>query len=129
MKSDLYRTIDANYNRYQEGIRVAEDLLRYELNSPLSKRLKTLRHIRLPNYKEVIRHRDVKGDILKTTVKSEKVRENLEDIIIANLKRAQQSARVLEECYKIYDLHTSELFKNARYALYEIEKDILISND
>ena len=126
MKSDLpLRTIDANFNRYKEGIRVVEDILRYEFNSPLAKELKKLRHIKLPNYEKIIQKRDSLNDILKISTKEEQTRETLKDIIIANLKRAQESARVLEEIFKITDKSLSEKFKSSRYFLYNIEKEIL----
>jgi len=126
VKSNLpFRTIDANFNRFQEGIRVVEDILRYEYNSPLAKELKNIRHIRLPNYEEIIEKRDSLNDILKSSTKSEQNREDLHAIVIANLKRAEQSARVLEEIYKISDTKISEYFKNARYLLYNYEKEIL----
>jgi len=126
VKSDLpLRTIDANLNRFKEGIRVVEDILRYEFNSPLAKELKNLRHIRLPNYEEIIKHRDSINDILKPSIKKELRRDSIKDIIISNLKRAQESARVLEEIYKLIDIKTSEKFKNARYMLYNYEKEIL----
>jgi len=119
------RTVDANLNRFKEGIRVVEDILRYEFNSPLSKELKNLRHIAIPNYEEIIKHRDSINDILKPSTKKELKRADLKSIIIANLKRAQESARVLEEIYKLIDIKTSEEFKNARYLLYNYEKEIL----
>ncbi len=121
----LFRTIDANINRYKEGIRVVEDILRYEFDSSLAKELKKLRHINIPNYKKVLEFRNASDDILKPSTKSEKNRNSLEDIIISNLKRAQESSRVLEEIYKIYDIITSEKFKSARYKLYDLEKEIL----
>lgn len=126
MKSNLpLRTVDANFNRYKEGIRVIEDILRYEFNSPLAKKLKNLRHINLPNYEEIINHRDSINDILKPSTKDELKRQNIKDIIIANIKRAQESARVLEELFKIEDINISEKFKNSRYLLYNYEKEIL----
>ena len=126
MKSNLpLRTIDANLNRFKEGIRVVEDILRYEYNSSIAKELKNLRHIKLPNYEEIIKHRDSINDILKPSTKDELKRDSIKDIIISNLKRAQESARVLEEIYKIIDIKTSEKFKNARYKLYNYEKEIL----
>ena len=126
MKNKLpLRTIDANFNRYKEGIRVVEDILRYEFNSPLAKELKNLRHIKIPNYDEMIKHRDSINDILKTSTKDELKRGSIKDIIISNLKRAQESARVLEEIFKIEDKNLSEKFKNSRYFLYNIEKEIL----
>ena len=51
-------------------------------------------------------------------------RESLQDLQIANLKRAQESSRVLEECFKLIDFEISELFKVIRYELYELEKEI-----
>ncbi len=126
MKSNLpLRTIDANLNRFKEGIRVVEDILRYEYNSPLAKELKEIRHIKIPNYDEIIKHRDSMNDILKPSTKEELKRGSIKDIIISNLKRAEESARVLEEIYKIIDINTSETFKNARYKLYNYEKEIL----
>jgi len=126
VKSNLpLRTVDANFNRYKEGIRVIEDILRYEFNSPLAKKLKNLRHINLPNYEEIINHRDSINDILKPSTKDELKRQNIKDIIIANIKRAQESARVLEELFKIEDINISEKFKNSRYLLYNYEKEIL----
>jgi thiamine-phosphate pyrophosphorylase len=124
VKSNLYRTIDANLNRFKEGIRVVEDILRYEFNSPLAKKLKEIRHIKVPEYDKIISFRDSNNDILKPSTKSEQKRVSLEDIIIANLKRAQESARVLEEVYKIYNINLSEEFKNKRYQLYSLEKEI-----
>jgi len=119
------RTLDANLNRFKEGIRVVEDILRYEFNSSLAKELKKLRHIQIPNYEEIVKKRDSINDILKPSTKEELNRTDLKSIIIANLKRAQESARVLEEIYKLEDLETSEKFKNARYLLYNFEKEIL----
>ena len=127
MKSNLpLRTIDANLNRFKEGIRVVEDILRYEFNSDLAKELKTIRHIKIKNYEEIIKKRDSINDILKTSIKEELKRDSLKDIIISNLKRAQESARVLEEIYKLIDLDISEEFKKARYKLYNLEKEIIL---
>jgi len=124
--SDLpFRTIDANLNRFKEGIRVVEDILRYEYNSPLAKELKNLRHIKLPDYEKIIKYRDSQKDILKPSTKSEQTRKTLKDVVISNLKRAQESARVLEEVFKLNDVKLSEEFKNARYKLYTLEKEIL----
>jgi len=125
--SDLpFRTIDANLNRFKEGIRVVEDILRYEYNSPLAKELKNLRHIKLPDYEKIIKYRDSQKDILKPSTKSEQTRKTLKDVVISNLKRAQESARVLEEVFKLNDVKLSEEFKNARYKLYTLEKEILV---
>ena len=105
----LFRTIDANINRFKEGIRVVEDILRYEYNSPLAKELKNLRHIKIPEYEQFVQYRDSINDILKPSTKTEQTRNSIKDIIISNLKRAQESARVLEESFKLYDIIISEI--------------------
>ena len=127
-KSNIFRVIDANINRYKEGIRVVEDIYRYVYNNKqISSSLKNLRHIKLPiDIKELLSTRDSINDVLKSSTKSEQNRETIEDIIIANLKRAQESARVLEEVFKLIDIKTSEVFKKSRYELYNMEKDILL---
>jgi len=126
-KNNLLRVIDANLNRYKEGIRVVEDIYRYIYNDKnISSTLKSLRHITLPiSQKELLQTRDSINDVLKSSTKSEQKRENLESIIIANIKRSQESARVLEEIFKLIDIKTSEKFKENRYLLYNIEKEIL----
>ena len=45
-------------------------------------------------------------------------------IKIANIKRAQESARVLEEILKLIDIKEAQRFKEIRYLLYEIETNI-----
>jgi len=102
-----------------------EDILRYEFSSPIAAELKNLRHIKLPDYEKYLQKRDSINDILKKSTKDELKRANLKDIIISNLKRAQESARVLEEIFKLYDVNISEKFKKSRYLLYNYEKEIL----
>jgi thiamine-phosphate pyrophosphorylase len=127
--NNLLRVIDANINRYKEGIRVVEDLYRYIYNDKdISSTLKSLRHIKLPlSQKELLQNRDSINDVLKTSTKSEQNRKDLEGIIIANLKRAEESARVLEELFKLIDIETSEKFKTNRYKLYNLEKEIILN--
>jgi len=124
--NSLLRVIDANINRYKEGIRVVEDIYRYIYNNKeIAYKLKNIRHINIPiNIKELLSARDSINDVLKSSTKSEQTRKNLENIIIANIKRSEESARVLEEIFKLIDIQTSELFKNNRYSLYNIEKII-----
>lgn len=122
----LHRLIDANLNRLREGIRVVEDIQRYVFdNKELSKKLKTLRHkARVKDEKEYLASRDIVGDVLKQTTKSEKSRADLTSVMIANIKRAEESSRVLEECLKLIDTDEAENFKQIRYELYDIEKSL-----
>jgi len=120
----IERLIDANLNRLREGIRVIEDINRYVHNhSQLTHRLKALRHQLQEAYNpNRIVYRDIENDIQKESIPSELSRTTLNDIIVANFSRAEESARVLEESFKLIDTKLSELFKTLRYELYALEK-------
>lgn len=130
--SSILRLIDANLNRLREGIRVIEDIRRYcfddKENATL---LKNLRHkVRIDSYFEkLLSSRDIVNDVLKTTTKSEKGRKDLIALQIANIKRAEESARVLEESLKLYNEDESQKFKDIRYKLYDIEIKLFTCKD
>jgi len=122
----LLRLVDANLNRLKEGIRVIEDICRfvYEFKEEASK-LKNLRHsARTSCLLEALANRDIIGDISKNTTNTEKQRENINSLLIANFKRAEESARVLEESLKLINADEAEEFKKIRYSLYDIEKSL-----
>ena len=123
MNENYLRLIDANLNRLREGIRVVEDIFRYIYNDKQTAlKLKELRHLsRLENYIELLETRDVKNDVLRSSIKSEQNRSDLYSILIANFKRAQESSRVLEEFIKLTSIKDSENFKYIRYELYNLE--------
>ena len=123
MNENYLRLIDANLNRLREGIRVVEDIFRYIYNDKQTAlKLKELRHLsRLENYIELLETRDVKNDVLRSSIKSEQNRSDLYSILIANFKRAQESSRVLEEFTKLTSIKDSENFKYIRYELYNLE--------
>jgi len=124
MTKENLRLLDANLNRLREGIRVVEDIYRYIFNNKeVSSQLKELRHkARISLYDELLDSRDIQNDVLKHSTASEQNRTNLDSILIANFKRAQESSRVLEEFGKLINSETSENFKNIRYRLYHLEK-------
>lgn len=123
MKSNNLRLIDANLNRLREGIRVVEDIFRYIYNDKqTASKLKNLRHLsRIDIYTQMLETRDVENDVLRESIKSEQNRDDLYSILIANFKRAQESARVLEEFSKLISIEDSENFKYIRYELYTLE--------
>ncbi len=127
MTKENLRLLDANLNRLREGIRVVEDIYRYIFNDKTtSSKLKKLRHkVRIDNYKELLDSRDIQNDVLRASIKSEQNRSDLNSILIANFKRAQESARVLEEFGKLISAEVSEDFKYIRYELYHLEKSII----
>jgi len=120
----IERLIDANLNRLKEGIRVIEDINRYIYDDQaLTSTLKQLRHTLQPAYNlNRLRYRDIENDVQKKSIDSELKRSSIDDLIIANFSRAQESARVLEESFKLIDPSLSELCKEVRYGLYGVEK-------
>jgi len=129
LSPELYRVIDANLNRLKEGIRVVEDIMRYrDNNKTLSQKLKNLRHkARVDETRELLKYRDSINDVLRASSESELNRSDTLSILSANFKRAQESARVLEELYKLKNIQYSENFKYIRYELYNLEKEIILN--
>ena len=127
---ELFRVIDANLNRLKEGIRVVEDIMRYrDNNQALAKKLKSLRHLaRFDDIQALLKNRDSINDVLRSSIASELQRTDINSILIANFKRAQESSRVLEELFKLQDPKQSENFKSIRYSLYNLEKEILLTH-
>lgn len=125
MTNKVERLIDANLNRLREGIRVLEDINRYIYNSKaLTSKLKHLRHSIAKAYDtNRIVHRDIAGDVQKQSIASELNRQSIDDILIANFSRTQESARVLEESFKLISVELSQHFKTIRYELYALEKE------
>lgn len=129
----VLRVLDANCNRAREGFRVAEDVARFILNdSRLLNRLKKLRHEVTAAEKSLFKShqvrfaaRDVEKDLGKSNrEKSEKVRTNPKDLLKANLKRAQEALRSLEEFSKLIRHPSSAKFKKMRYECYRIEEEV-----
>lgn len=127
----IERLIDANLNRLKEGIRVIEDINRYVYDDySLTSALKQLRHNLQSAYNQNrLHYRDIENDVQKKSIDTELKRNSIDDLIIANFSRAQESARVLEESFKLIDHSLSELFKEVRYTLYGLEKSFFIHNE
>jgi len=128
------RIIDANLNRIGEGLRLLEDIARLLLNdAALTQQLKTMRHELVKGdwsfNKQLLQARNSEGDvgINIETPEQEKQRE-LPLMVVANARRVQESLRTLEELAKIPDITPkldSEKFKQARFNLYSIERNLL----
>jgi thiamine-phosphate pyrophosphorylase len=133
MNKKIYRIIDANANRLREALRVCEDIARFILSDKkITQRFKSLRHrtfsaIKKINDSEKIlaKFREPEKDVGKKTVKSEAKRKNVADIFKANVKRAEESIRVLEEFSKLLKPRLSDRFKGMRFELYSLEKSII----
>jgi thiamine-phosphate pyrophosphorylase len=128
--------IEANLNRLREGIRVAEDILRYSPDAAqLFNRAKVLRldagalekELRASLGRELARARRLDLDAGKETApKAEMTRGGEASLISANLKRAQEAARTLEELTKTLNLRGfSQRYKKLRFAVYTLETGAL----
>lgn len=133
MDKGILRIIDANLNRAREGLRVVEELVRFELNdSGMSERLKGIRHSIAGlidtafDSSLLISARDSHGDVgLAIRVDTEGWRTGRPGIIKANMKRSQEAIRVLEEFTKLYSSEISQKIKALRYQVYELEQDVM----
>ncbi|MEA3332748.1 MAG: thiamine phosphate synthase [Pseudomonadota bacterium] len=130
--SRVYRVLDVNFNRLCEGLRVVEDYSRLVCDDKLALRIKDMRHsLRLLLNEKLtlacIRERRAAADIGRHTyTDSEAERSNWQAILLANLKRAQEAARVIEECSKLLDeAQLSKGIKALRFELYELEKSVI----
>ncbi len=135
-KQNLTRVLDATSNRASEGLRVVEDYVRFILEDRfLTNQLKTIRHelagaVRTIPASERLAMRDTRHDVGTTlSTPSEKVRADAGEVFLANLKRAQESVRSLEEWSKAatelaFPGLLSDRFEQIRYQLYSLEKSI-----
>ena len=130
-ESKTMRIIDANLNRIGEGLRLLEDLARLILNdATLSQQLKTIRHGMLerdwPFNQQLLQARDSEGDVGKNIEAPEGEKRELTTMVVANSRRVQESLRTIEELAKLPDVKLDpEKFKQARFNLYTIEKNLL----
>ena len=134
LNKEIFRIIDANFNRSREGLRVCEEVTRFIWNSAtLTKDLKAARHSitdilkNTPASSKILfATRDVRSDVgRKERRKSEMRRLDYSDIFSANIERAKESLRVLEEFFKLIDKNDSAKFTKLRFKVYEIEKKAL----
>lgn len=128
MNREIYSAIDANINRAVEGIRVCEDIFRFSLKCSLSSEFKDLRHkitgvISVIPSGSLLSGRDVPKDEQKfVNTLSEMKRESINDIFRANIRRAIEASRVIEEFSKSVHGDIAAGFQEIRFSLYDLEK-------
>lgn len=133
-RSKLLRAIDANVNRVSEGLRVVEEVVRFILDdTDLTQKLKGMRHFVRERALELggslsklVAARESEADAgrrLSTSDSSQ--RKDAAGIVAANIKRAQEGIRVLEELSASFDADSSNRFKELRFELYSLEKEII----
>ena len=132
-KKQIFRVLDANFNRSREGLRVCEEISRFVLDdAALTKELKKIRHgisrcLEAPGlgYLQISRARDSHGDVGQMPSRLEQRRKNTLSLFVANMERVKEALRVLEEFSKLVDVKSSEKFKKIRFKAYVTEKSAL----
>ena len=132
----VYRVLDANLNRLREALRVIEEYYRFIDDRPEAcAGLKALRHglieiETIAGRGELLANRDSENDCFAGENRPEELdRSDLDALLAANFKRAQEASRVIEEYAKMIippgGAGLSETAKKVRFALYTSEKDLL----
>jgi len=132
-KTAIYRVIDANFNRLREGLRVIEEVGRlvYGKASWFTE-FKKLRHsieqcVGLFAVHDLLMSRDSDHDVGRTgSIGQEMARASVNALLIANFKRTEEAARVLEEFCKLVNPEVSIAMKEIRFRLYSLEKRVFI---
>lgn len=112
-----------------------EDVARFVLDdAALAGRLKSMRHDvtaaleRAFPGEALLPARDTPGDVGKRlSTAGEEARMGLPGVVRANVRRAQEGLRVLEELSKLAPTGESQTFKALRYAAYEVESELASS--
>lgn len=130
--NEIYRILDANFNRAREALRVAEDCGRFVLNDPaVTAMAKNMRSelAELLAYmpaREMLMTRDTAGDVgTDLTSPTEMKRDNLEAVAIAACKRLSESLRTIEEYSKVVAPGQTTKIERMRYNGYTLEQRLI----
>jgi thiamine-phosphate pyrophosphorylase len=129
---EIYRILDANFNRAREALRVAEDCGRFALNDPavtsMAKHMRSeLQEIlqQMP-LQELLVSRNTPGDIgTDLTSPTEPLRKDLRDVATAACKRLSESLRSIEEYSKIVAPGQTLAIERMRYNAYTLEQRVV----
>jgi len=134
LSQKMLRAIDANSNRVSEGIRVVEEVARFVLDEPgVTEGLKSVRHFVRQATQQLggsvaalTGARDSDADVGKPLSTSDSSdRRDAVGLVSANMRRAEEGLRVLEEMSALLDVELSNGFKQRRFELYSLEKEIV----
>jgi thiamine-phosphate pyrophosphorylase len=130
-REKILRILDANANRAREGLRVVEDYCRFVLDdAELSSAIKRMRHDvtdqmnAMGTASALLEARDSESDV-GASEPEPTAQPAVADVVMANIKRAQEALRCLEDYSKALDAARSEMFKKIRFELYALEKKLL----
>ena len=136
----VQRILDVNLNRLVEALRVVEDAERFSGSPAVDfMRVKAMRH-RVGRMRERVRGavwaRDPWGDSGLTpdaVLPDELSRTTIRDVVLANLSRAKESLRSVEEYAKVPRDGTEGWLvaeaRECRRAIYDIEREIILRDE
>lgn len=121
------RIADVNYNRLNESLKFIEDIIRFSLENKTL--LHDIRKIRAQFFEvkkqvpraSVISLRASSRDLGRSARFDRTTRRTTNDLVMANMSRAKESARILEEIFRKYMPRASKLMKDIRFRLYDLE--------
>jgi thiamine-phosphate pyrophosphorylase len=129
---EIYRILDANFNRAREALRVAEDCGRFALNDPaITAMAKNLRSdlaeiLRAMPADLFITSRDTPGDLgTEISSPSETRRDGLSDVATAACKRLTEALRTIEEYGKFVTPQHMLKIERMRYNAYTLEQRLM----
>jgi thiamine-phosphate pyrophosphorylase len=123
----LLRILDANLNRAREALRVVEDLARFHRDDAASAAaLKDARHsldrLARPLSRDLVRARDSERDVGRNGDRPVDLPRSPRELLAANLKRAGEALRSVEEIAKGRYPDLSREAHRRRFELYTLEK-------
>jgi thiamine-phosphate pyrophosphorylase len=125
------RIADVNVNRLDESLKFIEDIVRFNLeHKTLLRKIRMLRGAFLRIKKTLaddrtITFRNSRHDPGRSPDFDVRERRTERDLVLANLTRAKESARTLEEIMKQENIALSKRFKRIRFGIYDIETTIV----
>ncbi|MDR0331599.1 MAG: hypothetical protein LBH93_07825 [Chitinispirillales bacterium] len=131
-QNQIYRILDANFNRLREGLRVIEEHFRFIASDEKAcVDIKRMRHevAGMENAfgaEPLLKGRDTGADCFASASRPEEMeRGGAGDVLRANFKRAQEACRVIEEYAKACGeagAKASREAKAMRFLLYDLQK-------
>jgi len=125
----VFRILDANLNRAREALRVLEDIARFHHDdADAAARFKDARHAldarARPLARDLLRARDSANDVGRESDRPVDGPRPLRDVVAANLKRAGEALRTIEEIAKGRHAGLSREAHRRRFQLYTLEKEM-----
>jgi len=128
--TELLRMVDANLDRASEGLRVAEDIARFVLDDSLAcQRLRSMRHrlweaaAQIPGAEGRLLAARESGADVGRKARPRRRPGGTASMLRANLHRAEEALRTIEECLGSFGLDPSAAAE-IRFQAYDCEKEL-----